>query len=96
MLHAVIESRHCALHLISEVNAYNMQTLRQHVTGPANEHEPVYLKIQLDPADIPEFERHTRRWLPVMVSTGRVEVQLVQPTDTVPRATLLRPEQSAA
>jgi len=70
MLHARIRTGRDAFHFIAEVNAYNLQTLRQHVRQSLRESDDLALSMRIDRADQPAFERHTARWLPALIKAG--------------------------
>jgi hypothetical protein len=63
MLHAVIRTRHEAFHFFAEPDAYNLETLQQHVRGARRESGGVRLEISFDPPSGPEVVRRITRWL---------------------------------
>lgn len=62
MMHAVIRSSNDTIHLIGHVDAYNVESLRDHVRGMGR-HGHVWLTIEIDPADRTALQRHAGRWL---------------------------------
>ncbi len=86
MFHATIRTSRDALHIIGEVDPYNLQTLQQHVRGASRDANrgAVYLLIQVNTRDGPEFARYAQPWLQRLKSRGvRVDVQVGPP---LPRA----------
>jgi hypothetical protein len=69
MMHAVIRSPNDTIHLIGHVDAYNVESLRDHVRGMGR-HGHVSLSIEIDPADRPALERHAGRWLGRLAGSG--------------------------
>lgn len=80
MLHAVIRSgRDDAFHFFGEVSGYNLQTLRDHVRQTVREDGLVHLRVEIDPADRPTFDRCTEKWLSHLTDAGAVvEVEVVR------------------
>jgi hypothetical protein len=78
MLHARIRTTHDAFHFIAEVNAYNLQTLRQHVRQSLREDGQLTISMRIDPSDQRAFERYTAPWLPALIESGTpVELNVV-------------------
>ena len=69
MMHAVIRSPKDAIHLIGHVDAYTVESLRDHVRHMAR-HGAVSLAIDMDPADQEALHRHAGRWLGRLVASG--------------------------
>lgn len=70
MFHARICTTHDAFHLIAEVNPYNLQTLRHHVSQSIREDGPLKISLQVDAPDQRAFVRYTARWLPGLIASG--------------------------
>jgi hypothetical protein len=80
MLHAVIRSGREALHFFGEVNPYNLQTLRDHVRQSVREHQPVQVRVEIDPRDRLAFDQLASKWLlSVQGSGAAVEIAVAQP-----------------
>jgi len=78
MLHARIRTGRDAFHFIGEVNAYNLQTLRQHVQQSLRECTDLTLSMRIDLPDQRAFERYTAAWLPALIEGGTaVELRVV-------------------
>ncbi len=78
MLHAVIRAGKEAFHFFGDVDAYSLQTVRQHVRQGSKEFGNVHLSLEIDPADQKEFQRRSRRWLPRLSDAGTVvEVKIL-------------------
>lgn len=80
MFHAVIQSDRTALHLIGEVEPYNLQTLRLYLRPTAHEPGPRRVDVTLDQEDQAVFNKHLRRWLPALTSAGTVVLVHVTPS----------------
>ncbi|HWP66680.1 MAG TPA: hypothetical protein VNO26_12280 [Candidatus Limnocylindria bacterium] len=75
MMHAIIRNGHDAIHLIGHVDAYNVESLRDHVRGMRGRGQ-VSLSIDISPADTEALQRHAGRWLERLVADGmRVAVR---------------------
>ncbi|MBI3786124.1 MAG: hypothetical protein HY270_22280 [Deltaproteobacteria bacterium] len=72
MLHAEIRWAQSALHLLGEVDGYNLRTLRQHLGQALRETGTVRVSIDLSPQDLPRFVRQTGYWLPQLEQHGAV------------------------
>jgi hypothetical protein len=72
MFHAIIRNRTGVLHVIGEVEAYDLETLRRHVVGAARETAPApsHLQIRVDPGQRDELQRRTRRWMRRLALAG--------------------------
>ena len=82
MLHAEIRWARDAFHLFGEMDAYNLQTLRQHVLQVLGEDERVEVKIELAAEDWRLFERQTRRWIAQLQQRGAIVAVKVDPADS--------------
>jgi hypothetical protein len=79
MLHAVIRSRHDALHFFGEVNPYNLQTLRDHARQSAREDDTLHVRFEIAGSDRQTFARYTDKWLGALQQSGAsVEVAVVR------------------
>lgn len=77
MLHAEIRNGHDALHFFCEANAYNLQTLRQHVRETTKDKGNLHLRVQMDPADRETFQHYTQKWLPTLASGHDAVVEVM-------------------
>ena len=78
MLHAIIRTPSQALHLTTPVNAYNMETLRWHVSQMATGCGETSLTLDMDSSDVRAFCQYARDWLPRMTSSGALRVETVR------------------
>ena len=69
MMHAVIRNGRDALHLIGHVDAYNLESLRDHATT-MNRAGGLSLVIEVTPRDEPQLTQHAGRWLDRLTRDG--------------------------
>jgi len=70
MFHAIIRSRGSVLHLLAEVDAYSLESLRQHVASAMREEPPVHVVIDVDAPEHDEVSGRLRRWAKRLESAG--------------------------
>jgi hypothetical protein len=76
MFHAVIRDQGGALHLIADVDPYNLETLRQHVAQSMREAPPVHLRIDVQQDQHQALDARLRRWVKRITRSG-AEVEIV-------------------
>jgi hypothetical protein len=69
MMHCVIRSGHDALHLIGRVDAYNLESLRDH-TRDMGRAGRISLEIHVGPGDEERLMREAGRWLDDLTRRG--------------------------
>jgi len=88
-MYAVIRSDHDALHFIGRLDAYNVESLREHARAMRRERTAVEAWISIDPAERRDLGSVADRWLAGFEADG-VRVELAAPT-SAPPLELLRP-----
>jgi hypothetical protein len=69
MMHAVIRNGHDALHLIGHVDAYNLESLRDHTRAMGRD-GGLSVVIDLSPSDEETLTRQAGRWLYRLARAG--------------------------
>ena len=69
MMHAVIRTSNDCIHLIGHVDAYNVESLRDHVRGMGRAGD-VSVVIDIAPADKGALIQHAGRWLSRLAGSG--------------------------
>jgi hypothetical protein len=68
-MHAVIRNRHDSLHLIGHVDAYNLESLRDHTKAMARA-GGLSVVIEVSPTDERRLTEHAGRWLDRLARDG--------------------------
>ena len=69
MMHAVIRNGHDSLHLIGHVDAYNLESLRDHTKAMAR-NGGLSVVIEVSPADERRLAEQAGRWLDRLARDG--------------------------
>jgi len=69
MMHAIIRNGHDALHLIGHVDAYNLESLRDHTKAMAREGE-LSVVIEVSPRDEELLTQQAGHWLERLAREG--------------------------
>ena len=69
MMHAIIRNGHDALHLIGHVDAYNLESLRDHTKAMARE-GTLSVVIEVTPSDEQRLTQQAGRWLDRLAREG--------------------------
>jgi hypothetical protein len=69
MMRAVIKNSHESLHLMGHVDAYNVESLRDHTVAMARD-GGLSVTIEVSPRDEDLLARHAGRWLARLVRDG--------------------------
>jgi hypothetical protein len=69
MMHAVIRNGHDALHLIGHVDAYNLESLRDHTTAMGRD-GGLSVVIEVSPKDEELLTAQAGRWLDRLARSG--------------------------
>jgi hypothetical protein len=82
MMHAVIKNRHDALHLIGHVDAYNLESLRDHSSAMGRDGD-LSITIEVAPSEIDRLTQQAGGWLDRLVRRGVPVLIRPRPTRTI-------------
>jgi hypothetical protein len=93
-MYAVIRTDHDALHFIGKLDAYNVESLREHARAMRRDRDAVEAWISVDPAERRGLGSIADRWFAGFEADG-VRVQLAPPTSAPPLEFLPTPSRGA-
>jgi hypothetical protein len=70
MFHAVVRTRGSVLHLLAELDPYDLETLRQHIVLALRENPPVHVAIGVEAHEPEELQGRLRRWARRLEGSG--------------------------
>jgi hypothetical protein len=93
-MYAVIRTDHDALHFIGKLDAYNVESLREHARAMRRDRSAVVAWISIDPAERRGLGSVADRWFAGFEADG-VRVELAPPTSAPPLDLLSSPNRNS-
>lgn len=87
MLRAKIRFGDGTIHLIGDLNGYNLETLKLHARGAIGDGGFARVELEIDESDAQIWKRYVRRWLTRMDRAG---VPVLVRADTRARGRLMK------
>jgi hypothetical protein len=93
-MYAVIRTDHDALHFIGKLDAYNVESLREHARAMRRDRDAVEAWISIDPAERRGLGSIADRWFAGFEADG-IHVELAAPTSAPPLELLTPPNRES-